>query len=213
MLKSLSRREFLKGAFSAGALLALPRTLLTVNAQSETIEADLTTAELITATSAAAATLIDAVEGAQRDNLMFTLDDPLSLDWNWTFRQSRPGLELRTLSEAQADAALELVATGMSEDGYTKALDIMALQTDLGNDPLKFYVRIFGEPGSEHWGWSFLGHHLTINTRIVGDEIFTTPMFLGARPTVTTRDGESYRVMTVEELTARDLVLSLGSDA
>lgn len=211
MPNPMSRRAFLKGALATSSLLILQREL-TIRAQ-DADPAMMTTAELIDATTQAASTLVDTLRGEQLDNTLFAIDDPLVYDWNWTLRQTRPGLELRTLSEAQADAALALVASGMSESGYRKALDIMALQRDLGNDPTKFWVRIFGEPGSAHWGWSYLGHHLTVNTRIIGDEIFTTPMFLGARPTVTTLDGDPYRVMSVEELTARELVLSLGDPA
>ncbi len=214
MPNPISRRTFLKGTLGLGSLALLPRAL-TVNAQTVTTEAEaaLSVPELIDANAEAAATLLDALSGTLLDQTVFENDDPVSLDWNWTLRLSSPGTGLHEMTEEQREAALALVASGMSASGFNKALDIMALQTDLGNDPLRFWVRVFGEPGSERWGWSFLGHHLTVNTRIIGDEIFTTPMFLGARPTVTTKDGEAYYVMGLEELTARDLVLSLGPDA
>ncbi|MEL6268575.1 MAG: DUF3500 domain-containing protein [Chloroflexota bacterium] len=210
----ISRRTFLRGSLATGSLLVLPG-VLAPRAQTITAaaQAPATTAELIAANTLAAGNLLDALDGTERDAVTFDMDDALSRDWNWTLRQTRPGLQLTPLTEAKRDTALALVATGMSETGFLKALDIMALQRDMGNDPLRFWVRIFGEPGSARWGWSFLGHHLTVNTRIIGDEIFTTPMFLGARPTVTQKDGDDYHVMSVEELTARELVLSLGDDA
>jgi len=214
MSRKISRRHFLQSALAASSIVLIPR-LHTAKAQSETEETATlqSTSEMIASTTVAAAALIDLLDGAQLDGTTFAFDDPMSRDWNWTFERTRPGLKLGDLTETQFDAALALLATGMSTEGYEKALDIMALQTDLGRDPLAFWVRVFGDPGANRWGWTFIGHHLVVTTRIIGDEVFTTPMFLGAQPTITKRDGEPYRVMDTEETLARELVLSLGPDA
>ena len=39
------------------------------------------------------------------------------------------------MDEASRARALDLLRASLSEDGYRKALDIMSLQRDLGNDP------------------------------------------------------------------------------
>ncbi len=209
MPHKISRRTFLTGTLAAGSAMLLPGARA-ARAQETTV---ITPAEMIDETTQAAAAWLDLLDGPVLDSAMFVADDPLSQDWNWMFQRSRPGVPLGEMTDAQAAAALALLATGMSESGYTKALDIMALQSDLGRDPHAFWFRVFGEPGAARWGWTLIGHHLVVNTRIIGDEVFTTPMFLGAQPTVTTREGEQYRVMDIEELTARELVLSLGADA
>jgi hypothetical protein len=99
--------------------------------------------------------------------------------------------------------------SGLSESGYKKALDIMALQTELGQDPELFWVSVFGTPGSrEPWGWRFEGHHLSRHYTVSGERVTVTPFFLGAWPTQT-RAG--LRAMPREEDAPRELVRSLDS--
>jgi hypothetical protein len=111
------------------------------------------------------------------------------------------------MNPAQRDLALALLQAGVSEAGYQKALDIISLQNDLGNDPELYYVTVFGTPGgAEPWSWRFEGHHLSRHFTVVKEQVVMMPFFLGAWPTLT---DAGLRAMPREEDAARELVLSL----
>jgi hypothetical protein len=113
------------------------------------------------------------------------------------------------MSETQKAAALALLQVSLSNMGFEKALNIMSLQRDLGNDPKLYYVTVFGAPGSgQPWGWRWEGHHLSRQFTIVGEQVAMTPFFLGSWPT-TTEAG--LRAMEREEDAALELVNSLVS--
>ena len=90
------------------------------------------------------------------------------------------------MTEEQKLLALAILASSLSSSGLEKAMNIMSLQRDLGNDPELYYVTIFGTPGgAEPWGWRWEGHHLSQHFTIVDNRLATTPFFLGAWPTNT----------------------------
>jgi hypothetical protein len=129
--------------------------------------------------------------------------------WHWTTPRNFPrnGLPLREMTPAQRDLALALLQSSVSEAGYYKALDIISLQNDLGNDPELYYVTVFGLPGgAEAWSWRFEGHHLSRHFTVLGEQVIMTPFFLGAWPT---QADSGLRAMPREEDAARELVLSL----
>ncbi len=88
---------------------------------------------------------------------------------NWHFipkpfegKGMRGGLTLKDMNADQRHIAYGLLNTGLSHRGYLTALQIMSLEQvlwELENDPkrdtLMYYVSIFGEPGSDKWGWRF----------------------------------------------------------
>jgi hypothetical protein len=111
------------------------------------------------------------------------------------------------MTTEQRDKAMALLQSGVSTGGFQKALDIMSLQNDLGNDPELYYVTVFGAPGNtEPWGWRFEGHHLSRHFTIVNDEVALMPFFLGSWPTVS---SNGLKAMEREEWAARELVTSL----
>ena len=85
-----------------------------------------------------------------------------------------------------------LLASGLSQRGYAKAVTIMSLDQilyDLENqsprrDPEMYYVTIFGNPGAkEPWGWRVEGHHLSANFTIVNrQDVTSAPLFFGSNP-------------------------------
>ena len=118
----------------------------------------------------------------------------------------RNGLPLREMSDVQKGRAVDLLQASLSVMGFEKALNIISLQKDLGNDPELYFITIFGIPdGPEPWGWRWEGHHLSRQFTIVGNRIATTPFFLGSWPT-TTEAG--LRAMAQEEDAALELINS-----
>ncbi|MDR7277248.1 DUF3500 domain-containing protein [Catenuloplanes atrovinosus] len=134
-----------------------------------------------------------------------------------TFHQQRP---------AQHRLVMRLLATGLSEAGYTTVTTVLGLENVLDRaedfavnwgrertrDPGMYYLRVFGEPGgSQPWGWRFGGHHVSLNNLVVdGRVVSTTPCFLGADPAVSPLlGGATLRPLGTAEDLARELVRSL----
>jgi hypothetical protein len=115
--------------------------------------------------------------------------------------QPRNGLQMGAMNDAQKNAAHRLIDSTLSSQGYAKATGLMQLddiwsvlmeETHPGSgvyfDSGKFLFAIFGKPGGdEPWGWQLDGHHLAVNTTVVGDAVSLTPIFLGAEPDVVPR--------------------------
>ena len=139
------------------------------------------------------------------------------------------GLTLHQQRPAQQQAAMRLVATGLSRAGYVTVATTMGLENVLdhtegfssrfgrerGRDPGLYYLRVFGDPGSDTtWGWRFGGHHVSLNNLVVdGALAATTPCFMGADPASSELLGGAVNrpLGRVEDL-ARDLVRSLRPD-
>ena len=159
--------------------------------------------------AAAAGAFLDALDADQRAKAAYAFTDAERLRWHWTTPSNFPrnGLPLRDMNAGQREQAISLLRTGTSEAGYQKALDIMSLQNDLGNDPELYYVTVFGTPGaSEPWSWRFEGHHFSRHATLTGEQVAIMPFFLGAWPTVA---NSGLRAMAREEDAAREVVTSL----
>lgn len=170
-------------------------------------------APLAGAMTEAAAQWVAALDEAARARAVYAFNDAERTRWHWTTPSNFPrnGLPLRDMTADQRDRALGLLQTGVSGSGFQKALNIISLQNDLGNDPELYYVTVFGTPGSaEPWGWRFEGHHLSRHYTLVGDQVTLMPFFLGAWPTVS-RAG--LKAMEREEWAARELVSALEGTA
>jgi hypothetical protein len=160
----------------------------------------------------AAQSFLEALDDGSRAKATYAFDDNERVRWHWTTPGGFPrnGVPLREMTDAQKQLAHTLLAASVSSAGYEKAVNIMALQNDLGNDPELYYVTVFGVPGEDVWGWRWEGHHLSRQFTIAGDEIAMTPFFLGAWPTVS---GAGLRAMASEEDLALELANSLGQPA
>ncbi len=115
----------------------------------------------------------------------------------------------------------------MSDVGYDKAMKIMSLESNLREgeksqigtplrDPDRYFLTIFGKPDTKgKWGWSFEGHHFSLNFVIdEGKVTSTTPSFWGANPATVRLFVEGgppvgTRTLGKEEQLAFDLVNSL----
>jgi len=137
----------------------------------------------------------------------------------------RRGLPLKDLNFGQRHLVHALAATGLSTQGYVKAMNIMSvgqLLRDLDpekpnpyRDPDHYYITIFGNPGPTGvWGWRLEGFHLSVNATIVdGKAIAIAPSFMGVHPaTVSEGPRKGLRVLAKEEDLGRMLATSLTEE-
>jgi hypothetical protein len=159
--------------------------------------------------TSATTALLAALADDARAKATYAFGDAERVRWHWTTPAGFPrnGLPLTEMTEDQRALALALLRASVSEAGFKKASDIMALQNVLGNDPLLYFVTVFGTPGgAAPWGWRFEGHHLSRHFTIAGDRVVAMPFFNGAWPTET---DAGLRAMPREDDAARELVTSL----
>jgi hypothetical protein len=136
------------------------------------------------------------------------------------------GLPLGDQRPVQQSLAMALVSTGLSVAGYVTVCGVMGLENVLDRaegfphggareryrDPGLYYLRVFGEPGSDApWGWRFGGHHVSLNNLVVDGRVrAVTPCFIGANPAAAPLLGAgTLRLLGATEDLARDLVRSL----
>jgi hypothetical protein len=163
--------------------------------------------------ASAANRFLDTLGASARDKATYNFDESERMRWHWTMPSGFPrnGLPLKEMGEPQRAQALALLKDSVSADGYQKALDIISLQKDLGNDPLLYYVTVFGTSGgTAPWSWRFEGHHISRHFTVSGDKVAMTPLFHGAWPTI---NDAKLRAMPREEDAARELVQSLTGAA
>ncbi len=145
---------------------------------------------------------------------------------NWHFiPKPRKGLTIKEMTPDQRKLAHALAASGLSEQGYNKATNIMSLEPILRDlegparnfprDPELYHFFVFGKPGpKETWGWRMEGHHVSVNFTIVNGEFVSgTPSFFGTNP-AEVRQGPrtGLRVLSGEEDLGRQLVKALNDE-
>lgn len=161
----------------------------------------------------AATQWLGALDGERRAKASYRFTDAERVRWHWTTPGGFPrnGLPLTEMNQSQRDLAFALLRSSLTDIGYQKALAIMALQRELGNDTELYYVTVFGNPGgTEPWSWRWEGHHYSRHMTVVGESITATPFFLGAWPETT---DAGLRAMPREQDAARELINSLTGPA
>jgi len=170
----------------------------------------------------AAQHFLDSLTPEQRAQATFPFQDDERQNWHFIPKE-RKGLPLLTMEPHQKALAHALLAAGLSQQGYIKAVSIMSLEdvlrimeNDDGNrrNPQKYYFSIFGEPSDTGtWGYRVEGHHLSQNYTVVNGKIADTPSFFGSNP-AEVREGprKGMRVLAAEEDLARDLLESLTAE-
>jgi hypothetical protein len=201
----VSRRRFLRGAAAALAARALWRP-----AAARADEAG------DAALARAAMAFLDALDASQRRRGQFLFGHEERRNWHYIPRR-REGVPLKDMPAAARAAAHNLMQTGLSAAGYSKALNIMRLEEVLRQmelfgffrDPDNYSLTIFGTPGhGGPWGFRVEGHHLSLNFTIVPDRpVAVTPAFMGAHP-ATVPAGPLAGLRTLRE--EQDLGLSLA---
>jgi hypothetical protein len=144
----------------------------------------------------AANKFINVLDKDQKGLTLFPFDIDERFNFHF-FPKERKGISLEKLTPAQREAAFELLKTCMSEQGAKKSRDIIELEgilrdaegrpaNDTYRDPGKYYITIFGIPGSQTiWGWRLEGHHLSLNFSARENKLVSgTPGFMGANPAI-----------------------------
>ena len=153
----------------------------------------------------AALSFLATLSAEQRQQAMYALDDPERFVWYYTPHE-RKGLPLKHMNATQRQAALALLKTGLSSQGYEKAAAIMDMENvlrvvenrppnDTHRDPENYYITIFGSPEAKTpWGWRLNGHHLLLQFAAQPDRsgqdrlMAQTPTFFGSNPGVVRND-------------------------
>ena len=132
-----------------------------------------------------------ALHADQRGKAMLPFDTGERMNWHFIPKE-RKGLSLREMTPYQKPLASALLAAGLSQTGYIKAVTIMSLEdvlkimeNDSGEhrNPEKYYFSVFGTPSdSGAWGYRVEGHHLSQNYTVVNGKVIDGPSFFGANP-------------------------------
>lgn len=170
--------------------------------------------------------LLAAFDDNQRGRATFPFDSDERLNWHFIPDNTklaidslgvRKGLTLRDMSPYQRHLAGALLAAGLSQTGYIKAVTIMSLEEvlrvmegDAGEhrNPEKYYFSIFGTPSdSGAWGYRVEGHHVSQNFTVVNGKVLAGPSFFGANP-AEVRQGprKGLRVLAAEDDLGFDLI-------
>ena len=131
------------------------------------------------------------LDAQQRAKVTFRFDTDERLNWHYIPRERR-GVPLRNMTPSQKHLASALLAAGLSQTGYIKAVTIMSLEevlriieNDSGEvrNPENYYFSVFGTPSDTGtWGYRVEGHHLSQNYTVVKGNVFDGPSFFGANP-------------------------------
>jgi len=187
-----------------------------------TTPGSLPTAQAVSAANAFLATL----SPQQKASAVFAFtDDAQRRRWS-NFPSGifqRAGLRFGDLTQAQRDAAMNLVASVLSKRGYQKIQQIVEADevlksTDAGPQGRlifgrdQYFISILGTPStSTPWMLQFGGHHLALNVTIAGTHGILTPTLTGAQPSLYTVNGQTIRPLGGESDKGYALLKSLDA--
>ena len=147
-----------------------------------------------------ASTFLGTLSRDQQEKTVFHFTDDERYNWHFIPR-SRKGISFNEMNEQQRKAALDLLKTCLSENGYRKATDVMQHEkilrmvegrgeTDDYRNPGNYYLTLFDKPSDkEIWGWRIEGHHISFTFSMKNNQLVAgTPGFLGANPAIV-QDG------------------------
>src|SRR5579864_2852627 len=145
--------------------------------------------------------LLAALDADQRAKATFPFDSDERMNWHYIpantqiavdSLKERKGLQLREMSAYQRHLASALLAAGLSQAGYIKAVTIMSLEDVLKvmengkgprRDPENYHFSIFGTPSDiGTWGYRVEGHHVSQNYTITNGQVVDAPSFFGSNP-------------------------------
>ena len=179
--------------------------------------------------SSAADNLLAALTAEQRMQATFPFSGDARTDWHFVPKEDRKGLPLKEMTTEQIYLVHILLNESLGQAGYSKTVGIMFLESILRGmdiergrngayeyrDPTRYFVSVFGSPQSnDAWGWSFEGHHISLNFTVVdGELIASSPAFFGANPhRVPSGPAAELRILGSEEDRARRLMVSLSDE-
>ena len=134
----------------------------------------------------------------------------------------REGVRIGDLSQSQRAAAMALLSTALSQEGYRKVLDIVRgdemLRGGGGGRGVMFgeneyFLSFVGTPSADApWMLQFGGHHLAINMTFAGARGTLAPTHTGAQPATYTFEGRTVRPLGDENDLAFALMDSLDAN-
>lgn len=199
--------------------------LLGIAIQTETVVAHDVPAEM----AEAANRFLQSLDDQRRDQVTIDFENEKRSFWHYfpssmmESRGGRRGLAIKEMLPEQRVLAHGLLSTALSQRGYLESMTIMALEAILrdlegGNpsrDPEMYHVAVYGTPSiKDTWGWSFEGHHLSVNVTLVeGQRFCVTPSFFGSNPAVVKAGPfKGLDTLASEQQLARELVNSLTAE-
>lgn len=170
-----------------------------------------------------AETFLASLTDGQRSAIQFPINDEEWRLWSNIDTYQRQGVSLEEMTQAQRDAAFDLLAAALSAKGLNYSQNIMKFDrtegellnsTDQFNE-LLYWFTLMGTPSeTEPWGFQLDGHHLIMNYLILGDQVVMAPVFLGAEPPISPT-GTTYAstaVLQTEQEKGLSFVQSLSSE-
>lgn len=132
----------------------------------------------------------------QRQKATYAFDNEERFNWHYVPRE-RKGLPLKQMTPEQRTAAMAMLKTALSLQGYEKATSIIDMENvlrvidnrppnDVYRDPENYSFTFFGDPATKApWSWRIEGHHLSLQfIAVAGKVIAQTPTFFGSNPAV-----------------------------
>lgn len=180
----------------------------------------------------AAEKLLGTLDDAGRSRVQFPFDSPQKTRWSNfpTGMFTRGGLRMGDLTQPQRTAAMALLATALSADGYRKVVEIMRgdemLRGPAAGQPARggdrgggvrfgedeYYLAFVGTPSVSHpWMLQFGGHHLAINLTMSGPRATLAPSHTAAQPARYTFEGRTIRPLGGENDKAFALIGALDA--
>jgi len=178
--------------------------------------------------NALATKFLNTLDAELKSKTIFTLDDEERLNFNF-IPIIRKGPTFHDFNDEQKQAAMDLLRTSLSAEGFRKTKEIIALENVLleieggkfkmpdgsGRDALNYHFCVFNDPATQQfWGWRFEGHHISFNfVASKGKIVASTPSFLGSNPAIV-REGKQKgkEVLKLETQLGFDLVNSLSKE-
>ena len=204
----MKRRSFLgsSAALAAGGAMSVNAAHGQDHAPSASVRHHTHAVSLMTET---AGRFLAALSPEQRAKATFAFTDDERTNWHYIPKE-RKGLALREMSPYQKHLASALLASGLSQTAFIKAVTVMSLEdvlkimeNDSGErrNPEKYHFTIFGTPSdSGTWGWRVEGHHLSQNYVVTNGQVVDGPSFFGSNP-AEVRQGprKGLRVLAAED--------------
>lgn len=178
---------------------------------------------------ASATAYLSSLTDEQRAKAELSYDSPERVNWAFIPLETRKGMPLMHMNEAQKAAALQLLKSIVSQAGFDKSRKIMDLENVLRQlegpnsherrNPEKYYFTVYGKPSTEGtWGVSIEGHHLSLNFVIEKNKVVdAAPQFFASNPATLKKSygdrfPEGLRVLAAEEQLGFELLKSMNAE-
>ncbi len=158
----------------------------------------------------------------QRQRTVFPMDSDQWRKWENIDDYYRQGMAFYDMTDAQKEAAFNLMRAGLSAKGLQLSRDIMKLNYTLGElggnlarlGDDHYFITIMGTPSAtQPWGWKADGHHLAINYFVLGDQVVMSPAFFGAEPAMA-KSGkyQGTEVLQAEQAKGLEMIRALDDN-